>query len=147
MNTKLSKKIGYLTTSICLGCTLFFGCEKNDNPTQINVKADKDEYTQLINEGKPLHLKVYETLNLDIIVKDEDGIESHCAYVKSPNIRERVSLVYSKSDPKEMSNDGKLSKSDAKLRWFADDGYQFEIVVKDKDGNLTKKTLDVYVSW
>lgn len=135
------KKTGCLISSICLGSTLFLGSvyAKNNNPTEIGIKANKDEYTQLIKKGKPLHLEISEELGLDITVKDEDGLESHCGYVFGCE-------MYSKC-PEDMLDDGKLSKADLKIRWFKETQYQVEIIAKDKNGNVAKKTFDVYIDW
>lgn len=134
----ISKK-AKLLAGLFLGGTLFFGSAyaKVDNPTEINIVANKTEYTQLIKEDKPLHIGLYKTLRLDITVKDEDGLKSHRAY--APIFGE----VYSKS-LEGMEDGGKISREYIKFRWYSPEEIKLKIIIEDKNNNITEKTIGLY---
>lgn len=136
----VSKK-AKLLAGIFLGSTLLFGNvhAKVDNPTEIDITANKPEYTQLIREGKPLHVELDETLRLDIAVRDEDGLKSHRAYVLG------LGEAYSKNT-EDMEDGGKLSKEYIKFRWYTPEEIQLKIIVEDKNDNVTEKIIELYFS-
>lgn len=143
MKNKLLKKTAYLITAVGLGSTLLLGnaYSKQDNPTEITVTAYDEEHNKAIITNKPLQLSVGETLKLNITAYDEDGIESHYAFVESkkfPTVE-----IYSNSTGKKCDGE-KSSSIDANIFWYTRDKVQVKIIVKDKQGNTAKKTLDVY---
>lgn len=143
MKNKLLKKAGYLITAVGLGSTLLFGnvYAEDKNPTEITIRAHNEEYTKTIRENQPLQLSVGETLKLNVTAYDEDGIDSHYAFVESkkfPPVEVYSNGVGIKS------SDEKSSNIDMNVYWFTRDKVQVKIVVKDKQGNTTRKTLDVY---
>jgi len=143
MKNSLLKKAGYLITAAGLGTALTFSSlyAKTDNPTQITVSAQNQEYTTSLRSNQPLVLNIGDTLKLNVTAYDEDGIDSHYAFVDSKKFPQTE--VYSHSVGKK-SADEKMSTSDMSLSWYTKDKLQVKIVVKDKQGNTTKKTLDVY---
>lgn len=147
MKNKLLKKTAYLIAAAGLGSTLVFGNvhAKQDNPTKIVINAIKDNHIETLKEGEPLILSIDGYLNLTITAYDEDGIESHSA-----------NLMYHKHDRSGIhprgdginlsrSEDGKESRIDYHLvPPYERDGLRIVTTVKDKLGNTTRKTLDVY---
>lgn len=139
MKNKLLKKTKYSIASALLGSTLLIG-SAYASPTEITITANKEGYTKMIKENQPLKLSTGETLNLSITAYDEDGIESHQAYISSHKLGTELhskGLEY-------RSRDGKTSNLDLNLSWPMKDNLHISVYVKDKKGNTEKKTLDVY---
>ena len=147
MKNKFLKKTAYLIAAVGLGSTLFLGnaYANKDNPTEIVVNVIKDGHVETLREGEPLYMSTSGYLRLNITAYDEDGIESHSA-----------NLMYHKYDRSGIhprgdginlsrSEDGKQSRIDYSLvPPYEKDGLRVVTVVKDKKGNTTKKTLDIY---
>ncbi len=147
MKNKLLKKTAYLIAAVGLGSTLLLGnaYAKQDNPTEIVINAIKDGHVETLREGEPLYLNTSGYLNLLITAYDEDGIESHSANIMYH--KHDRSGIHPRGDGINLSRseDGKQSRIDFNLiPPYERDGLQVITVVKDKLGNTTRKTLDVY---
>ena len=143
MKNKFLKKAGYMITAVGLGSALLLGgiYAGNNNPTEITVTTNDGEYTRIIRENQPLILSVGETLKLNISAYDEDGICSHYAFLESKKFP--TTEIYG-NGPCKKSDDEKLSSIDLSVSWHTRDKVKVKTIVKDKHGNIAKKTLDVY---
>ncbi len=147
MKNKLLKKTAYLITAVGLGSTLLLGNvhANQDNPTKIVINTIKDGHVETLREDEPLYLSTSGYLRLNITAYDEDGIESHSANIMYH--KHNHSGIHPRGDEINLSRseDGKQSRIEYSLiPPYEKDGIRVITVVKDKKGNTTRKTLDVY---